>query len=523
MHGPGKSDPPIVPGKRPNKPGRPGAEAVEGRGGAKGTAGRQSTGRTQSRETVSQALACVREAAKRNRNERFTSLMHHVTPELLAWAFHQLKARAAPGVDGVTWEEYAGALDGNIDDLHRRVMRGGYRAKPSRRQYIPKADGRQRPLGIAALEDKIVQRALVEVLNAIYETDFLGFSYGFRPGRSQHDALDALAFGITRRPVNWVLDADIRAFFDSISHDWMMRFLEHRIGDRRVLRLIAKWLKAGVMEEGALTESTEGTPQGAVISPLLANIYLHYVYDLWADQWRKREATGEVIVVRYADDTIVGFERQADAERFLRDLRERLAKFGLALHPDKTRLIEFGRYAAQRRSAPGPGETGDVRFPRLHAHLREGEGRRMVHSGAAHHRQADASQTRRDQGGAEPHAPRAGARTGALAGAGGARLSRVPRRADQFAEDHVLPLSRRVALATRALAPKPEGPRHVGADGADRRALAATRQDQPSLAAIPLPRQTPEVGAECVSSARSDLSGGRRVKPASLPGCPVSH
>ena len=288
--------------------------------------------------------------------------MHHVTPELLAWAFHQLKARAAPGIDGVTWEEYAGALDGNIDDLHRRVMRGGYRAKPSRRQYIPKADGRQRPLGIAALEDKIVQRTLVEVLNAIYEADFLGFSYGFRPGRSQHDALDALAFGITRRAVNWVLDADIRAFFDSISHAWMMRFLEHRIGDRRVLRLIAKWLKAGVMEEGALTESMEGTPQGAVISPLLANIYLHYVYDLWADQWRKREATGEVIVIRYADDTIVGFERQADAERFLRDLRERLAKFGLALHPDKTRLIEFGRYAAQRRSARGLGKPETFDF-----------------------------------------------------------------------------------------------------------------------------------------------------------------
>ena len=498
MHGPGKSDPPIVPGKRPNKPGRPGAEAVEGRGGAKGTAGRQSTGRTQSRETVSQALACVREAAKRNRNERFTSLMHHVTPELLAWAFHQLKARAAPGVDGVTWEEYAGALDGNIDDLHRRVMRGGYRAKPSRRQYIPKADGRQRPLGIAALEDKIVQRALVEVLNAIYETDFLGFSYGFRPGRSQHDALDALAFGITRRAVNWVLDADIRAFFDSISHDWMMRFLEHRIGDRRVLRLIAKWLKAGVMEEGALTESTEGTPQGAVISPLLANIYLHYVYDLWADQWRKREATGEVIVVRYADDTIVGF-RAAGGCRAVSPRSAGAAgevRPGAAPRqdpPDRVRPLRGGAAIGA-----GLGETGDLRFPRLHAHLREGEGRRMVHSGAAHHRQADASQTRRDQGGAEPHAPRAGARTGALAGAGGARLPRVPRRADQLAEDHVLPLSRRVALATRALAPKPEGPRHVDADGADRRALVATRQDQPSLAAT--------------TASSSNTRGGSRVR-----------
>ena len=347
MHGPGKSDPPIVPGKRPNRPGRgPGAEVVEGRGGAEGTAGRQSTVRTLRRDAVSQALARVREAAKRNRRERFTALMHHLTPDLLAWAFHQLKPKAAPGVDGVTWDEYAASLDANIDDLHRRVMRGGYRAKPSRRQYIPKPDGRQRPLGIAALEDKVVQRALVEVLNAIY-------SYGFRPGRSQHDALDALAYGINLRQVNWIVDADIRSFFDRISHAWMMRFLEHRIGDRRVLRLVAKWLKAGVMEEGAWTEGVEGTPQGAVISPLLANIYLHHVYDLWVDQWRKRRATIGVIVIRYADDTVVGFQRHADAERFLRDLRERLATFGLALHPDKTRLIEFGRFAAQRRSVKG--------------------------------------------------------------------------------------------------------------------------------------------------------------------------
>lgn len=279
--------------------------------------------------------------------------MHHLTPDLLAWAFQQLKPKAAPGVDGVTWEEYAGTLDANIGDLHDRVMRGTYRAKPSRREYIPKPDGRQRPLGIAALEDKIVQRAMVEVLNAIYETDFLGFSYGFRPGRSQHDALDALAYGINLTAVNWVLDADIRAFFDCISHEWMMRFLQHRIGDRRVLRLIAKWLKAGVMEEGTWTEGTVGTPQGAVISPLLANIYLHYVYDLWVEQWRKRTATGPMIVIRYADDTIVGFQRHADADRFLRDLRARLAAFSLDLHPDKTRLIEFGRFAAQRRSVKG--------------------------------------------------------------------------------------------------------------------------------------------------------------------------
>ncbi len=362
MNDQGKSDPPIVPGKRPNKPGQSGAEAVEGRGGAKGTADQQSTGRTQSRETVSQALACVREVALRNRREQFTSLMHHMTPDLLAWAFQQLKPKAAPGVDGVTWEQYAVALDGNIDDLHRRVMRGAYRAKPSRRQYIPKPDGRQRPLGIAALEDKIVQRAMVEVLNAIYETDFLGFSYGFRSGRSQHDALDALAYGINLTAVNWVLDADIRSFFDCISHDWMMRFLEHRIGDRRVLRLIAKWLKAGVMEEGTWTEGTVGTPQGAVISPLLANIYLHYVYDLWVEQWRKRTAAGPMIVVRYADDTIVGFQRHADADRFLRELRARLAAFGLDLHPDKTRLIEFGRFAVARRAAKGLGKPETFDF-----------------------------------------------------------------------------------------------------------------------------------------------------------------
>jgi group II intron reverse transcriptase/maturase len=311
---------------------------------------------------VSPALTRVREAAKRNKRERFTALMHHITPDLMAWAFHQLKPKAAPGVDGVTWEEYAVSLDGNIEDLHRRVMRGGYRAKPSRRQYIPKPDGRQRPLGIAALEDKIVQRAMVEVLNAIYETDFLGFSYGFRPGRSQHDALDALAYGINLRLVNWVLDADIRSFFDSISHDWMMRFLEHRIGDRRVLRLVAKWLKAGAMEEGRWTEGTEGTPQGAVISPLLANIYLHYVYDLWVEQWRKRRAVGEVTVIRYADDTIVGFQRHADAERFLRDLRERLATFGLDLHPEKTRLIEFGRHAVPRRLVKGLGKPETFDF-----------------------------------------------------------------------------------------------------------------------------------------------------------------
>jgi group II intron reverse transcriptase/maturase len=292
---------------------------------------------------------------------RFTALLHHVTPTLLEWAFDQLKRAAAPGVDGVTWDQYEVGLVDKLTDLHGRVQRGAYRAQPSRRQYIPKPDGRLRPLGVAALEDKIVQRALVAVLNAIYETDFAGFSYGFRPGRSQHDALDALAVGLERRKVGWVLDADIRSFFDTISHDWLMRFLEHRIGDQRVLRLIGKWLKAGVLEDDTWTEGTVGTPQGAVISPLLANVYLHYVYDLWAQQWRKRHARGEMIVVRYADDTIVGFQLEDDARRFLDELRKRLTAFALTLHPEKTRLIAFGRFACanHRRQGLGRLETFD--------------------------------------------------------------------------------------------------------------------------------------------------------------------
>ena len=362
MHDQEKSDLPIVPGKPPNKAAIAAAEAVEGRGGAKGNADRQSTRQAQNWESVSQALDRIRHAARREGKEQFTALLHHVTTDLLRWAFFQLKRNAAPGVDGVTWEDYEADLEENLQSLHRRVQRGGYRAKPSRRQYIPKADGRQRPLGIAALEDKIVQRAVVEVLNAIYETDFLGFSYGFRPGRSQHDALDALATGIYRRRVNWILDADVRAFFDSVSHSWTVRFLEHRIGDKRLLRLIGKWLKAGVLEDGTLKPGERGTPQGAVISPALANIYLHYVHDLWAHQWRKRHAQGNVVIIRYADDTVVGFQYRADAERFLSDLKERLRKFALDLHPDKTRLIEFGRFTLRDRQAKGLGKPETFDF-----------------------------------------------------------------------------------------------------------------------------------------------------------------
>ena len=361
MHGEEKSDPAIVARKPPNRAGPPAAEGVEPRAGAKGNAEQRNTRRTQSRESVLQSLVRIREAAKRDKQVRFTALLHHVTPTLLEWAFDQLKRAAAPGVDGVTWDQYEVGLVDKLTDLHGRVQRGAYRAQPSRRQYIPKPDGRLRPLGVAALEDKIVQRALVAVLNAIYETDFAGFSYGFRPGRSQHDALDALAVGLERRKVGWVLDADIRSFFDTISHDWLMRFLEHRIGDQRVLRLIGKWLKAGVLEDDTWTEGTVGTPQGAVISPLLANVYLHYVYDLWSQQWRKRHARGEMIVVRYADDTIVGFQLEDDARRFLDELRERLTAFALTLHPEKTRLIAFGRFACanHRRQGLGRLETFD--------------------------------------------------------------------------------------------------------------------------------------------------------------------
>jgi group II intron reverse transcriptase/maturase len=304
----------------------------------------------------------VRQAAKERKQKRFTALLHHVTVDLLRDSFYALKRNAAPGVDGVTWKEYETGLEGHLADLHSRVHRGAYRAQPSRRVYIPKADGRQRPLGIAALEDKVVQQAVVTILNEIYEADFRGFSYGFRPGRNQHQALDALSVGLHRRRVNWVLDADIRGFFDQMSQDWTVKFIEHRVGDPRILRLIRKWLKAGVMEEGQWSETTAGTPQGAVISPLLANIYLHYVFDLWVEAWRRKVAQGDVIVVRYADDLVVGFESRAEAERFLNEFRRRLAQFGLELHPDKTRLIEFGRFAAQNRKQRGEGKPETFTF-----------------------------------------------------------------------------------------------------------------------------------------------------------------
>lgn len=396
MNGEGKSDRPIVPGKPPNKDGRggqrgyggpytgtkvetpetakgtptatrarrsPTAEGVEGRGLAKGNPRQQNTPRTQSRPGVPSALERVRQAARRDRKMRFTALMHHIyDPDRLRQAYFGLKRQAAPGVDRVTWQQYGEALEDNLRDLSERLRRGAYRAKPVRRVFIAKADGRQRPLGVTALEDKIVQRATVEVLNAIYETDFVGFSYGFRPGRSQHDALDALSVGLMTKRVNWVLDMDIRGFFDAIDHGWLVKFVEHRIADRRVVRLIQKWLNAGVLHDGAWTRSEQGTPQGGSASPLLANIYLHYVFDLWVRWWRRTKARGEVIVVRYADDIVMGFQYKSDAQRFRAELTARLSKFALELHPDKTRLIEFGRYAADNRRRRGQGKPETFDF-----------------------------------------------------------------------------------------------------------------------------------------------------------------
>lgn len=353
MDGEEKSDGAVVPTNPSNKAGRPAAERGEGRAPAEGNAGQQTTRRTQSRGSVPSGLDRVRQVATRDRRATFTALLHHVTVERLREAYLRLRRGAAPGIDGMTWRQYDEQREEHLRALHDRLHRGAYRAKPTRRAYIPKADGHSRPLGIATLEDKIVQGAVVEVMNAIYEADFLGFSYGFRPGRSPHQALDALAVGITMRKVSYVLDADIRGFFDAIDHGWLQKFVEHRIADRRVLRLLRTWLAAGVMEDGSLTRSREGTPQGATISPLLANVYLHYVFDLWAHQWRKTQACGEMIVVRYADDFVVGFQYRSDAEQFLRELRERLRRFALELHPDKTRLLPFGRFAASDRRQRG--------------------------------------------------------------------------------------------------------------------------------------------------------------------------
>jgi RNA-directed DNA polymerase len=362
MHGPEESDSVIVAMKPTNKAEQSVAEPVEPRTETKGNADQQSTRRAQDRASVSQALERVRQAARQRKKERFTSLLHHVDPAMLRTAFYAMKRDAAPGVDGMTWETYEQDLDRRIETLHARVQAGTYRALPSRRSYIPKEDGSKRPLAVAALEDKIVQRAVAAVLSAIHEEDFLGFSYGFRANRSQHDALDAVIVGISSKKVNYILDADIRSFFTEVSQQWVVRFLEHRIGDKRIIRLVQKWLRSGILEDGIVTIEEKGTGQGSVISPLLSNIYLHYVFDLWAERWRRREATGDMIMVRYADDTVVGFQHESDARRFRDAMRDRLREFSLSLHPEKTRLIEFGRFAAQNCKRRGRSKPETFKF-----------------------------------------------------------------------------------------------------------------------------------------------------------------
>jgi len=366
MNGRGKSDSPVVPGKSPNKggvPATPPAERMEGRGLAEGNPREQNRTRTQIRLDLQRALDRVRQVAGRDRNAQLRTLWHHVyRVDRLREAYLDLKRNAAAGVDRMTWAAFGENLEENLRDLADRLNRGAYRAKPVRRVYIPKPDGRQRPLGVCALEDKIVQRSTTQVLNAVYEIDFLDFSFGFRPGRSQHEALDTLAMGLETKKISWVLDADIRGFFDAIDHEWLMKFVAHRIADKRVLRHIKKWLNAGVLEDGTWRQVEDGTPQGASISPLLANVYLHYAFDLWAQKWREKQARGDVIIVRWADDFIVGFQYREDAERFLAELRERFATFKLELHPDKTRLIEFGRFADQNRRGRGDGKPESFNF-----------------------------------------------------------------------------------------------------------------------------------------------------------------
>ena len=365
MHERGKSDRPIVPGKPTNKElGAPSlAEEVEGRGLAKGNSGEQNRDRAQDREALQSALNRIRQAAKKDKQLQFTTLWHHVYDvRRLREAFLSMKKNAAAGVDGETWQQYNEKREGNLLELSERLKHGAYRAKPVRRKFIPKADGRQRPLGIPALEDKLVQGVTAEVLNAIYEEDFLGFSYGFRPGRGPHNALDAVTVGLIRKKVSYVFDADIRGFYDAVDHEWLVKFVEHRIGDERVVRHIKKWLNAGVLEDGKRMDTTVGTPQGSSVSPVLANIYLHYAFDLWAEQWRGKKARGEVIIVRYADDILMGFQYPGDAENFRRDLEKRLARFKLELHPDKTRLIEFGRFAAEAREKRGVGKPETFDF-----------------------------------------------------------------------------------------------------------------------------------------------------------------
>jgi group II intron reverse transcriptase/maturase len=411
---------------------------------------------------MSQGLDGVRKAARERKQERFTALLHHLSVDLLRDSFHALKRGASPGVDGMTWQEYETGLEDRLVDLHSRVHRGAYRAQPSRRVYIPKADGRQRPLGIASLEDKIVQQAVVTILNQIYEVDFKGFSYGFRPGRSPHQALDALSVGITRKKVNWMLDADIRGFFDNLSHDWAVKFIEHRVADRRIIRLIQKWLQAGVSEDGQWSETSKGTPQGAVVSPLIANVYLHYCFDLWADVWRRKVATGDVIIVRYADDLALGFQYRADAVRFLEDLKERFAKFGLELRQEKTRLIEFGRYAAKDRQQRGAGKPETFNFLGFTYFC----GRRLKTDtftvGRITSEEADGCEAEGHQGRTSPPDACSPMRGRCMASEGRQRLLPIPRSARKSAKAGHLQAAYQSVVVPGSREPQPTRPQKVG-------------------------------------------------------------
>ena len=447
MYGEEKSDSLIVAAKQANNP--KGAESVERRSGAKGNAEQPHMRRTQ-------RLSRVREAAKQRKKERFTALFHLLTVEALEAAFLSLSRKAAAGVDGIRWMDYAGNMKNNITDLHRRLHQGSYRAQPGRRHYIPKADGKQRPLGIASLEDQIVQYALVKILNAVYENDFMGFSYGFRPGRSQHDALDALATGLVRTNVNWVLDADISQFFDRVSHEWLIRFTEHRIGDRRVIRLIRKWLTAGTSEEGQWRATEEGTPQGAVISPLLANIYLHYVFDLWAHQWRRRYATGNVVMVRYADDIVIGFDKRYDAPAL--PYSHAAQTEGVRTHgsPGENPSDGVRPLRCRKPCHQGKRQTRNVQLPRVHAHQRE-RSQRQVHADTK-------DPPGSDDGNSESHQRRSAKalallnpRTGKMAQESGSGIPELSLGTGQLPHHAEVQDTRNKPLAPGAQAQEPEG------------------------------------------------------------------
>ena len=494
----GKSDRPIVPGKSPNKTGQPAAEEMEGRGLARGNLGQQNAPRTQSRTSAPSELAQIRQTARSNKDVKFTALLHHIYRiDTLRFAYSQLRRHAAAGVDGETWRHYGEALEDNLQNLSHRLKRGAYRAKPVRRVYIPKADGRQRPLGVPALEDKLVQRATVEVLNTIYETDFLGFSYGFRPGRSQHKSLDALYCGLHERRVNWVLDLDVRSFFDRLSHEWLVRFLQHRIADRRVVRLIQKWLNAGVLEKGKRTLVEAGSPQGGSASPLLANIYLHYVFDLWVQAWRKKRAHGDVIVVRYADDIVVGFEFKDEAERFWSELKERMQKFQLELHPEKTRLIEFGRHAAMNRKRAGLGKPQTFDFLGFtHICGKTKKGRFMVLRQTVRKRMQATLQRIKIELRQRMHGPVPEVGEWLKSVVGGHYP--ILRSSGKSVCSGSLPSHGKSPLVSRSHAAKPEGARAVGTDATAHPKMASSGPCLPSLAFAPSARhhlrQEPDAG-----------------------------